>query len=140
MNEIVTTGRVEGGKLHVRNRKQVDAALARWMDTEVIVTIEKAHATRSRESNALYWAGYVKPLADFTGYSPKWMHAYLKKRCLPAKKMLIQDKHGVVVEEADLEALTTTTLNKVEFSEFLHEVEEFALSLGVTVGSNREAA
>lgn len=140
MNELVLSGRVEGGKMHLRNRRKFEATISRWKDCEITVTIEKAHATRSLEQNAMYWAGYVNPLAEFTGYSPKWMHAYLKKRCLPAKKMLIQDKNGVVVEEADLEALTTTTLNKVEFSEYLHEIEEFAQSLGVEVGSNREAA
>lgn len=134
MKEIVLTGFVKSGKLTVRNRKALDEALRHWFDTEVIVTIEKAHATRSLEQNRLYWVGYVNPLADYTGYSPKYMHAYLKKRFLPAQHLLIQDGAGVVVDEADVEMLSTTTLNKVQFGEYLQAIEEFALSLGVRVG------
>lgn len=138
--ELVVSGYLQAGVLTIRNRKQMDAVLARWKDCEITVTVEKAHATRSLEQNALYWVAYVNPLAEYTGYSPKWMHAYLKKRFLPSRRLLIQDKHGVVVDERDLEALTTTTLNKVEFGEYLHAIEEFALELGVDVGPKAEDA
>lgn len=138
--EFVATGTVQGGVLTLRNRRKLDQALKRWKDCEVVVTIEQAHATRSLEQNALYWVAYVNPLAEYTGYSAKWMHAYLKKRFLPSRRLLIQDKHGVVVDERDIDALTTTTLNKVDFGEYLHAIEEFAMELGVTVGSNAEAA
>ncbi len=136
----VTTGRVEKGALKIRNRARMDAFFKNVRDCEVTVTIEKAHATRSADQNALYWAGYIQPLSDYTGYTPLEMHAYLKKRFLPTKQLLIQDANGVVVDETAIEALSTTTLNKVEFGEYLHEIEAFALELGVTVGSNREAA
>ena len=139
-SEYVSTGRVEGGKLKVRNRARFEQAFKSWRDCEVIITIEKAHATRNLEQNKLYWAGYVKPLAEYTGYSPKWIHAYLKKRFLPANHLMIQDKDGVIVDEADVDALTTTTLDKVQFGEYLRDVEEFALTLKVVVGSNREDA
>lgn len=139
-NELVLTGVVKGGKLTVRHRKQFDAWLKKLHEGEVIVTVEKAHATRSLEQNRLYFAGYVNPIAEYTGYSPKWVHAYLKKRFLPANRLLIQDATGVVVDDVEVDALTTTTLNKVEFGEYLHAIEEFAIGLGVVVGSNREAA
>jgi hypothetical protein len=77
---------------------------------------------------------------SYTGYSPQWIHAYLKKRFLSPNHLLIADGQGVVVDEADLEP-TTTTLNKLQFSEYLHQIEEFALELGVYVGSKtRELA
>lgn len=136
--EYVTTGRVEKGQLKIRGRKDLEKFFSRVRDCEVVVRIEKAHATRNADQNALYWAGYVQPLSEHTGYTPLEMHAYLKKRFLPTKQLLLQDAHGAVVDETAIEALTTTTLNKVEFGNYLQEVEAFALSLGVTVGSNRE--
>jgi hypothetical protein len=134
-----TTGFIRGGRLHVRKGAGLTAALARWKDGEVLITIERAHAIRSLESNSLYWVGYVKPLSEHIGEPPRWVHAYLKKRFLPPKHLLIQDKNGVVVDEVDLDMLTTTKLNTVEFSEYLHEIQVWAATdLGVMVGSNRE--
>jgi hypothetical protein len=136
-DEIVLTGRITAGKLKVRG----------WVprfelrDGEVLVTIRRASATRSRLANALYWAGFVKPLSEYTGYSPNQVHAYLKQRFLPKQRIEIVDKHtGVVVDEQDLAQLTTTTLTHNEFSDFLHDVREFAETLNVRVGSREDAA
>jgi hypothetical protein len=132
----VFTGRITKGKLHVRGWKAL-----RMKDGEVFITIERARAIRSLEANALYWAGYVHPLADYTGYTPKEIHAYLKKRFLPKQRIEIVDKKtGVVLDEQDLDQLTTTTLTSTEFSAYLHEIAEFAETLDVRVGSNRVAA
>lgn len=130
------TGRVTQGKLHVRNWKRVTLG-----DGEVLITIERARAIRSLDQNALYWSGYVNPLSEYTGYPPKQMHAYLKARFLPKQLIVIVDKRtGVIVDEMDLASLTTTTLTSNEFSEYLHEIADFAETLHVTVGSNRDAA
>ena len=144
-SEIVLTGRVESGKLQLRNKKQMESALARWKDGEIVVTIGRLHATRNIEQNALYHVGYVKPLSEHTGYTPNEMHSYLKARFLPAEKrrtktLLLHDKNGVVIDEYTIDLSTTTTLNKIDFSEYLHAIDVFASSLGVIVGSNREAA
>jgi hypothetical protein len=139
--EYVFTARVEEGRLKVGLRvlEAMRLALQHWQRCPVTITVEKQHATRSVDQNALYWAGYVNPLADYTGYTPLEMHAYLKKRFLPKQRIEIVDKRsGVVVDEQDLEQLTTTTLNKIEFGEYLDEIKAFALDLGVIVGSNRE--
>lgn len=138
--EFVTSGRAEKGKLALRNREALDAWAKKLGTGEIIVTFEKAHATRSVDQNALYWAGYIKPLCDHTGYTAMEMHAYCKGRFLPKRHLLIQDTRGQVVEETDIDSITTTRLNKVEFGDYLREIEAFALGLGVTVGSNREAA
>lgn len=132
----VFTGRIRDGKLHVRGWRPLELR-----DGEVLITVERAHAIRSLDANALYWAGFVRPLSDYTGYTPKQMHAYLKKRFLPKQRIEIVDKRtGAVVDDVELEALTTTKLTTIEFSDYLHEIAEFAESLQVTVGSNREAA
>lgn len=111
---------------------------------ELLVTFEKAHATRSLDQNALYWAGYVNPIAEYCGQSPKWVHAYLKQKFLPKERIEIVDRRtGVVVDEVDLAQLTTTQLNKIEFGEYLHAIEEWVMDEfhgAVIVGSNQEAA
>lgn len=133
------------GKVRLRNGKAFEAWSERLREgQEVTVTFEPAHATRSKEQNALYFAGYVSPLADYCGVNPKWMHAYLKKRFLPKQRIEIVDKKtGAVVDEADLDQLTTTILNKIEFGDYLRDIEEWVIDEfhgNVTVGSNREAA
>jgi hypothetical protein len=137
---FVTSGRVEGGALRLRNLSALNRLLAQTRDCDVTITIERAHATRSLDQNALYWAGYVEPLAEHTGYTVLEMHEYLKQRFLPKKHLFIQDADGQIVDEADLPQPTTTTLNKIEFGDYLREIEAFALGLGVVVGTNREAA
>jgi len=140
MQEYVCTGHVHEGTLKIANRAKLIKTMRRWHDGEVVITIERVHATRSLEQNAAYWVAYIKPLADHTGYDPRWIHAYLKKRFLPAKHLVIQDRAGTVVTEEDVAALTTTTLNRNEFSEYLQAIEGWAAELGVNVGTNCEAA
>lgn len=133
------------GRIRVRNQKAFEAFTALVREgQELLVTFEKAHATRSLDQNALYWAGYVNPIAEYTGRPPRIVHALLKKLFLPKERIEIVDKRtGVVVNEVDLEALTTTTLNKIEFGDYLREIEEWVMDTfhgEVHVGSNREAA
>lgn len=145
MKPFLTTGRVDKGQLKIRNRRELEKWAQLQRDGEYTVMIERQHATRNLEQNALYWAGYVQPLVEYTGYSAKEMHLYLKARFLPAQKragkvLLLHNQHGEIVDEYELDLSTTTNLNKVEFSEYLNEIQVFAASLGVSVGSNREDA
>ena len=140
---FVTTGRIEKGELKVRNRRSLDAWSKQQRDGEYTVTIERAHATRSLEQNKAYWAGFVKPLSEHTGYTPNELHAYLKSRFLPTHKrqtktLLLHNRQGEVIDEYEVDLSTTTTLNRVEFGEYLHDISVFAAELGVTVGSSRE--
>lgn len=140
MKPFVTSGRVEGGHLKIRNQRALKAEFQKWKDGEVTVTIERAHATRSLDANALYWVGYVQPLSEHTGYTPMEIHAYLKKKFLPNQHLMIQNAAGEIVDETDLEP-STTKLNNVEFSEYLHLIQAWAAeALGIDLGSNREAA
>lgn len=136
-NACIEEGRLKVGLpvLH-----QMREALTHWQRCPVVVTVERQYATRNLDQNALYWVGYVNPLAEWTGNSPKWMHAYLKKRFLPKQKIEIVDQRtGQVVDECELDQLTTTQLTLVEFSNYLNEITEFAQELGCHVGSSRVA-
>lgn len=144
MKTFEMTGYVKDGVLKLRNGKKCADEFQNWRDCEVVVTVERQHATRTLDQNALYFAGYVNPFAEYTGYSPRQIHALFKKMFLPKQKIEIVDKKtGVVIDEQDLEQLTTTTLNKVEFGEYLNSIKDWVDETfhgAVTVGSNREAA
>lgn len=139
-----TTAVKTDGKVRFRNGK----AFEQWSERlregqEVLVTFEKAHATRSLDQNALYWAAFVNPVAEYTGYSAKQIHALFKKMFLPKQRIEIVDKNTGAVTEVDLESLSTTPLNKLEFSAYLSEIKDWAENTfhgAVVVGSNREAA
>ena len=137
--------RIEDGRLKVGLRA-LDAmrqALTHWQRCPVSITVEKEHARRNLDQNALYFAGYVRPVADYTGYTPKQIHRLFKKMFLPKERIEIVDTRTGVVFETELEKLTTTTLTKIEFSEYLHEIKEWVDETfhgAVVVGSNREAA
>lgn len=135
-----TSAEIRDGKLvGVKKAKDFDLWCRRVGKAPVVnITFEKGHATRTLDMNALYWAGYVTPLAEYTGYTPLEMHEYLKDKFLPRKRLLIQDASGSVVDDYQLPAPSTTTLDTIEFGEYLLEIKAFALTLGVSVGSNKE--
>lgn len=138
VTEFVTPVRVVEGKLKIRDMGHFEAGLKALRNGEYLCRITKPRATRSNELNALYWAGFVAPMAGHTGYTPEEMHAYFKRSFLPKRHVLIQNKDGVVMDEADLDSLTTTDLTNDEFKAYLKEIENLALDLGVRVGSSRE--
>jgi hypothetical protein len=143
--EFATTAVIQQGSLKVRNRQALESWASRERDGEYLVTVARQQATRSLEMNALYWVGFVRPLAEHTGYTSNEMHAYLKARFLPTHKrrvkhLLLHDKHGAVIDEYVIDMSTTTVLTKPEFGDYLHEIQVFAAELGVVVGGNTEAS
>jgi len=128
-----TSGSIEAGQLKVRHREQFERAMREMREGEVIVSIRKAHATRTPQMNRLYWRWYVTPLAEYTGYSPQAIHSYLKQRFITAPQIVIANADGEIVDEASIEP-TTTTLTKEEFSNYLNAIAEFSETLNVHVG------
>lgn len=146
MKPFITTAVVKDGKIAVRNRPLLERWASMERDGEYTVVIERQHATRSLDQNAVYFAGFVKPLADEFGWTTNDMHEYLKRRFLPQHRRkekrldMVNRKTGEVIDSMYLDLSTTTTLNKVEFSEYLRDIQVWAAEHGVTVGSNRESA
>jgi hypothetical protein len=140
VTEFETTGYVKDHKLTVRNQRAYADAMARWPDGEVIVRIQKAHATRKSQANRLYWAGFVRPISEYTGYEPHEVHEFLKRKFLPSHHLMIQNKAGEVVEETDLPP-SSAKLNELEFSDYLRRIRIWAFeTLGIECGSRQEAA
>lgn len=130
MDPIVTTGTVDEHGLHVRVSPKTRALLKRVKTgTELQITIEKLHATRSLLQNALWWAAVITPIADYTGYTKDETHELLKMILLPRHRV-VADKNGEVVGDFVMGG-STTKLNKVEFGELIERAIKWA---GETLG------
>jgi hypothetical protein len=119
--------------LKVSNGTQWIEAIRSFPDGPVLVTLSTVTATRSRESNNLYWKFYVGAFSEETGNDPNWVHSYFKRKLLPVPSIVIADAHGEIVDEAPVEP-TTTILTPQEFSDYLRRIEIFASELGISVG------
>lgn len=119
--------------LKVRMRRDVSEQLARWRaGTELTLTIERKRATRSRDQNAWYWSGILGALAEHTGYTVDELHDYCKQR-FNAKRLIITNEHGEIVDEQRVGA-TTTTLNRITFGEYCERIREWAAAdLGLAI-------
>lgn len=130
--EFSTSGRVEGGKLRLRNESLYREVIGAWPDAEVIVTIAKKHATRSNEQNAWYWSQIVGLVAEHTGYTPEEIHEIYKSKFLP-KRLAMLGKNGDLIGEFVVGG-STTTLNRIEFSEYCEAIRAWSREeLGVII-------
>jgi len=122
--QFSTTGRIEEGKLYLRSRRVLDRALATWKDCDVVVTIEKAHATRSHAQNAYFHSVVVAMVSDRTGYTPKEAKELLKALCLP-HDLAESGKNGRLLNGLVIGG-STSKLNKLEFIDFLEACVRYA--------------
>lgn len=132
MREIVTTARLDKGRLQMRNRKTVLAQVARMKDGEFVITFTPRRASRSLQANRYYWGVVVELLAEHTGYTPDEIHEVLKAKFLP-KKLAVTDANGEIQGEFVIGG-STTKLNTLEFGEFIEAIRQWAAeSLGVVI-------
>ena len=123
----VFTGRITAGKLHVRGWKALELR-----DGEVLITIERARATRSLEQNRYYFGVVLRLLSEHTGYTVDELHEYCKLR-FNAKRVSFCDADGVVKDE-DRIGQSTTKLNRVTFGEYCEAIRQWAAAdLGVVI-------
>jgi hypothetical protein len=120
---LILPAQLVGGRLKV-NRVRLQKALRTKRDCELVLVLEKKHATRSLASNAYYWAGVIGAISEYTGYTSEEVHEFCKARFLP-KKVTLANKDGEVVEEVTI-GRTTTKLNKVEMWEYIEAIRQWA--------------
>lgn len=128
----VASGWLEDGKLHIRNRRQFDRVLSGWRDCPVTVTVERAHAVRSKAQNDYYHAVVVDLVSETTGYDAKETHELLKALHLPQDRAANGTNgrlfNGLVIGGS------TTKLNKLEFIEYLERIVRWgAEELGIVI-------
>jgi hypothetical protein len=129
--EYVTSARLEKGVLTIRNRRQMDEALKRWQDCNCIVTIERAHATRSKAQNDYYHSVVVARIADKFKRDPKEMHEILKAVHLPHAKAQ-RGENGTLMNGYVIGG-STTKLNKLEFIEYLETIVQWAAERDIVI-------
>jgi hypothetical protein len=125
MREYSTTARIVGGHLQVRNRQRFDAAIRQFRDGEVIVTVERAYATRSEAQNAYYFGVVLNYLHQHTEQGVDDLHEYCKHR-FNATVLMVCDKDGVIIGEERI-GQSTAKMNKLTFGEYIERIRQWML-------------
>ena len=130
--EVFAAARIVRGRLKVRDWCVVLKQIATMRDGEVLIRIERAHATRSQQQNAWYWSQVVGLVARHTGYTSDEIHEIYKAKFLP-KAMTFADGNGEVVGEFVIGG-STAKLDTKAFSDYCEQIREWAADeLGVVI-------
>ena len=125
VSDIVTTARVEGGKLFIRGRRTFDRLVAQLPDGwEMELALTRKRSTRSQHANAYYWGVVLHHLAEHTGYSVDEMHDVCKAKFL-AKHLAVQNGNGEIVGEFVLGG-STRKLTTTEFYDYVERIRQWA--------------
>lgn len=134
LREYLGSGVIASGKLRVKHREQFEAAMARFKDGEVSVTVERYYATRSEQQNRWYWSDlFLGQIAEHMGEASK-QHAHeLCKQLFNARIIVLCDANGVIVGEHAI-AESTTKLNKLTFGDYCESIRRWAAQeLGIDI-------
>lgn len=122
--KLVAGARIDGGKLLIRNRREFDRLLATWKNCPAIVTVERAHATRSKAQNDYYWSVVVARIALAWKKDAAFVHELLKAQFLP-HDMANAGTNGTLMNGLVIGG-STSKLNKLQFIEFLEAIVMWA--------------
>lgn len=128
-----TTGRVEGGQLYMRNKREMQDELRSWKPGEVLITIERAHAHRSAAQNRYYFGVVIPRIQEAfkqkgieAGERPDVTNEVLKAQFMDPQLVSRGRIRGFISDTGLLIGTHTSDLNKLEFIEFLERVVEHA--------------
>jgi hypothetical protein len=110
--------RIEKGKLIFTDPVNYSKVISSLEGKAVVVNIKEPRSQRSINQNGYYWGVVINILADFTGYSDDEVHEILKAKFLSAEKK--------VGNEVVKYAISTTTLDTLEFEDYCHKIREWA--------------
>lgn len=124
----VGSGRVEKGQLHIAHPEKIAEAAQHTRDCRVVITVTRLVATRSLLQNAYYWSVVVELVATHLTkarparpFSPEETHEILKAQFIDPKLILDGLIPGQVLNGLAIGA-STTSLNKLQFIEFLERI------------------
>jgi hypothetical protein len=122
-----TDGVIEKGKLRLSGKQGFDAAMSRFPDGHVIVTVKVQRPHRSSQQNR-YWHGVVVPLfAEHCGYEFAEMKDALALELLP--KEVIDLKTG----EIKIVPGHTSDLNTKEFNDLIDGAQRLGAEMGINI-------
>jgi len=90
------------------------------------VVIQERVKQRTKAQNRLYWS-WVKPIADYCGYTKKQMHYELRL------KFLGEESWTTNKGEVRSEPISTTDLTVEEFAEFLNKIDLLARKFNIVL-------
>jgi len=135
VREVVNaSGRVQKGKLFIRNRRLFDRQVAELKESwELEILVQRLRATRSPMQNRWYWGQVVGLVSQYTGSTPDDIHGIYKAKFLPRIISVPNIRTGEVVAEFTLGG-STRTMNTTEFSEYCEAIRDWAAdTLGVII-------
>lgn len=88
---------------------------------ELVVTIKTRRKTRTDKQNRYYWAGIIRRIAEATGNNDHDIHEFCKRKFLPPKVLVIENKQFLVVA-------STPDCNTVEFWDYCENIRMFFLT------------
>jgi hypothetical protein len=122
--ELFASARIVKGRLKVRDWSRILREVARMKDGEVLIRLERAHATRSQQQNAWYWSQVVGQVAQHTGYTADEIHEIYKAKFIP-KHLAITDGNGEIRGEFVLGG-STVKLDTQAFADYCERIREWA--------------
>lgn len=129
-------GTIDHGRFVLDSDERYRRLMQRLPEGRYTVTIEKETKKRSKKANAYLWGVVYALLSEHTGYTPDELHAHFKKEFLgvQTKKILLQDEHGDVKHEGEIEVdPTTTILDTHAFTEYVERIRQVAAELGCVI-------
>lgn len=104
--------------------------VAKFLGKRFILTVDLYSARRSLAANGFYFGVVVKALCDVTGYTKKEMHEILKAK-FATQEMWVVKPTGEY--ELVVVPLSTSTMSKEEFAQYIDSCVGFAEEMGATL-------
>jgi hypothetical protein len=115
LNRVTFLGKIENGKLTIRNRFSMESEIKKYADCEVTIKIESLKSKRTIRQNSYYWGVVLSTIAHDTGHTQEELHAIFKKMFLPKNFKVFNKK------EIQLDG-TTTALSIEEFGTYIDRI------------------
>lgn len=123
---VTASGTIKGGKLFIRARKRMDAALAALPDGEVGIEVFPHRAARTRAQDGYYFGVVLQALSDMSDgdISVSDWHSLLKAKFL-SRTVLVTAPTGEIVEEFIL-GRSIRGLKTGEFNDYMEQIRRYA--------------
>lgn len=129
----VSKGRVENGHLHINNLRKLELRLARRRNCDVVVTIEKLYAHRTKPMNDYWWAVIVARVQTkflekgiIQREDPQLVHEILKSQFMDPELIRLGRIRGFISDTGLAIGTSTTDLSTLEFMELWDRVSDHA--------------
>jgi NinB protein len=120
-------GVIDQGKLRLSGRQGFDAAISRFPDGHVVVTVKVARRKRSSAQNRFFHGVVIPLFAEHCGYELTEMKDALALELLP--KEVVDVKTGEVrIVPGHTSELTTT-----QFNDLIERVQRLGAEMGIII-------